>query len=172
MLLLVSFIVIYLFFNKTCTNKGVYRIYFKIGNYGIKLARLNFTGVNGGLCFLCGIIMNVLEYKRYQYYCKHKTYIQDGKLWNYSSKDIIHFCPCYFTCGLFSVYRHIPEKLDNKDFYKESIDYWKKLTGYMVADLKPENFRKDVNTIFCVDYADFSVVNSYTRQSIQLIDYK
>ena len=87
--------------------KGFYRYYFHIGQIGIKLPRLRLDNANPILGFLCGCIMNVLEYKRYRYYCKGKSYTQWNKIWKYEG-DKPCFCPTYFSCGLFSIVKHLP----------------------------------------------------------------
>lgn len=169
-------------------SKGFYRSYFHIGNIGFKVAKINFSNANPFVTFFISCIMNVLERKRYRYYCLGKTYRQWGRKWEYEGDKPI-FCPTYFTCGLFNIVKHIPNKITEEDFnllaksYKGK-DYkkmsvndkldkilWKE-TAYLVNDIKLDNFRKDKNgKMYCIDYGEFQCGNIY-RQSVCLIDYK
>ena len=130
--------------------KGFYRYYFHIGRIGIKLPRLKLDDANPILGFLCSCIMNILEYKRYRYYCKGKSYKQWNKIWKYEG-DKPCFCPIYFSCGLFSIVKHLPyevfytelvnqAKMHVKDALSntEAIDiYWNREILYLVnSDIK------------------------------------
>ena len=151
-------------------QKGTYRIYFNIGKLGIKLARFNFMNGNAFCSFLTGIIMNLLEYKRYNYYCKNKGVYQWGRKWYYSNNSPVIFSPCYFTCGFFNIVKHLPNACTEKDI--ENIDLLQQKTYYLCQDMKTENFKKDKdNKIYCIDYAYFKV-NGFTSSTICNIDYK
>ena len=157
-------------------KRGVYRYYFRLGKYGIKFPRYSSYHGNPFLGFLCGIIMNVLERKHYKYYVLHKKMKQWTMTWKSNAKDI-RFCPCYFTCGLFSIYKHLPCECTWKDLsnYARISDvegYWQEKTNWVTNDLKEDNFRKDEdNNIYCVDYGDF-VINTNRHDSVINIDYR
>lgn len=169
-------------------NKGVYRSYFHIGSIGFKIAKLNFSNGNPFLGFLTGCIMNVLERKRYRYYCKGKSYKQYGRKWKYDGDITPIFCPTYFSCGLFSIVKHLPIEMTWDDMLKYSKLYKKDLnlkeyeridaffnifTLYLVqSDINPKNFRKDKHgNLYCIDYGDFYCGN-LSRNCVCLIDYK
>lgn len=167
-------------------TKGFYRYYFHIGRIGIKLPRIRLDSANPILGFFCSCIMNILEYKRYRYYCKGKSYIQWNKIWKYKGNKPC-FCPVYFSCGLFSITKYLPhevsyEELINqaKIYIKDVLDdievmdmYWNRETLYLArADIKNDNFRKDeTGRIFCIDYGDFYLGN-LSRNCVAFIDYK
>lgn len=168
--------------------KGFYRGYFHIGKIGFKFAKINFSNANPFLTFMISCIMNVLERKRYRYYCLGKVYRQWGRKWEYVDYKPI-FCPTYFTCGLFNIVKHLPNKITEEDFNNLAKSYkgedskklsvndkldkmlWKE-TAYLVNDIKLDNFRKDEDgKMYCIDYGEFQCGNVY-RQSVCLIDYK
>lgn len=157
-------------------SKGVYRYYFHIGPIGIKVPRYNRYYGNPLLGFLTAIVMNVLERKRYKYYVLHKKMKQWGHKWQNSNNDV-RFCPCYFTCGLFSIYKHLPNKCTWEDMVKEAKisdveGFWEEKTMWVTKDIKERNFRKDkTGKIYCIDYGDF-VINTTRHDSVINIDYK
>lgn len=161
-------------------NKGCFRCYFHIGKLGFKVPRFNSYNGNPFLGFLCGIIMNILERKRYRYYVLRKPIKQWGKMWKYSG-DIPCLCPCYLSIfGLLNVCEHLPKALDWEELsrYGECVldideDYLNRSTAYLlVNDIKPENFRtNEVGNLYCVDYGDFKIGNM-RRTGILNIDYK
>lgn len=156
--------------------KGAYRTYFHIGSIGIKIPRYEGYYANPMLSFMTGIIMNVLERKRYKYYVLHKEIRQWGMKWK-SSHDDVRFCPCYFTCGLFSIYKHLPKECTWDDLAKEAKisdveGFWQEKTMWVTNDIKDRNFRKDKQgKIYCVDYGDF-VINTVRHDSVINLDYK
>lgn len=168
--------------------KGVYRLYFHIGPIGFKFAKLNFSNGNPFLGFFAGCIMNMLERKRYKYYCKGKTYRQWGKKWKYDNGLTPIFCPTYFSCGLFNIVKHLPneitwdemlklakmcEKHKNLKDYEKIDAFFNEFTLYLAqSDVNPKNFRKDKQgNIYCIDYGDFYCGN-LSRNCVCLIDYK
>lgn len=161
-------------------KKGAYRYYFHIGKFGFKIPRYNSYNGNPFLGFLCGIIMNVLERKRYKYYVEYKPMKQWGGEWKYNWMRPI-LCPCYFSFfGLVNIYKHLPVELDwealctfghrVRDIDEE---YLLEQTAHLVInDLKPENFRCDENkNLYVIDYGDFSL-GGYNRTCVLDIDYK
>ena len=168
--------------------KGTYRSYFHIGNIGFKIAKLNFENGNPFIGFFLGCIMNSLEWKRYRYYCKGKSFRQWGKKWKYDGDITPIFCPTYFSCGLFSIVKHLPTEITWKDMLKysrlykkdsdlkeyERIDaFFNTFTLYLIqSDINPKNFRKDKQgNLYCIDYGDFYCGN-LSRSCGALIDYK
>jgi len=167
-------------------NRGCYRFYFHIGNLGFKIPRICFYNANPFCGFLCGCIMNMLEWKRYRYYVKGKKFKQWGNKWQYNGVKPI-FCPVYFSCGLLSIVKHIPYKVSYEDkirYVKKQIRKNKNIQTYIDKvfdektaylcnkDMKEENFRKDDNgKIYCIDYGDFTLGN-HNRTCGCLIDYK
>jgi hypothetical protein len=161
-------------------KKGAYRYYFHIGNLGFKFPRYNSYNGNPFLGFLCGIIMNVLERKRYKYYVEYKSMKQWGGKWKYNWMRPI-LCPCYFSFfGLVNIYKHLPVELDwealctfghrVKDIDEEYL--WEQTAHLVINDLKPENFRCDKNgNLYVIDYGDFSL-GGYNRTCVLDIDYK
>lgn len=154
---------------------GVYRNYFHIGKYGIKIARFDWSNTNALCGFLAGIIMNLLERRRYKYYCLGKSYKQWNNRWTYINKNEIRLAPCYFSCGLFNIVKHLPynikswKELGNKYNFE---DIWLEKTAYLSDDVKLTNFRRDVNgKIYYVDYGNFNCTSA-NRMNILLIDYK
>lgn len=159
-------------------SSGAYRVYFHLGKFGFKFARYSVFNGNSFLAFLCGIIQNVLEYRRYRYYVLKKPYVQGNRIWQYR-EDTPSLNKVYFTCGLFNIVEHLPGKCNWKDFTTERVTddvdekYWNEKTAYLlVEDVVPKNFRKDkYGNIYCVDYGDFSLTG-YNRTRIGYIDYK
>lgn len=161
-------------------KKGAYRYYFHIGNFGFKIPRYNGYNSNPFLGFLCGIIMNVLERKRYKYYVEYKPMKQWGGEWKYNWMRPI-LCPCYFSFfGLVNIYKHLPVELNwealctfghrVKDIDEEYL--WEQTAHLVINDLKPENFRCDENkNLYAIDYGDFSL-GGYNRTCVLDIDYK
>ena len=177
--------------------KGFYRSYFHIGGLGFKFARISFNDGNPFIGFLTSCIMNWLEYKRYRYYCLRVPMRQWGRKWQYKGKDVI-FCPVYFSCGLFSIVKHLDKKVTDKtlmkwvdmdleklklyDDYKhyKSLkpnqrfeDYLNYKTNWMCQDIKADNFRVDSVTgeLYCIDYGYFTLGNTHS-QCACLIDYQ
>lgn len=169
--------------------KGFYRSYFHIGRLGFKFARISFNDANPFIGFLTACIMNVLERKRYKYYCCGKRYRQWGRWWKYEGTKPI-LCPTYFTCGLFNIVKHLDidaneisleayyfHQLKDKKHYTykwEDIEqYLMKQTKWMCfQDVKSENFRFDnKGNLYCIDYGDFTLGNSHS-QCACLIDYQ
>ena len=161
-------------------KKGAYRFYFHIGKFGFKFPRYNRKNGNPFLGFLCGIIMNVLERKRYKYYVQKKKMNQWGHKWKYDG-DTPCLCPCYFSfLGLINIYEHLPNSLDWEGLckYGERIkdideEYLWRSTAYLVInDIKPENFMtNETGNLYCVDYGDF-ITGGYNRTCVLDIDYK
>lgn len=135
--------------------------------------------------------MNVLERKRYRYYCLGKTYKQWGNKWKHDGITPM-FCPTYFTCGLFNVVKHLPKTVSYTEMVKIAKTYTKGnkkykglrdyqlidaffniFTLYLVqSDIKEDNFRRDENGIlYCIDYGDFYCGN-LSNCCGALIDYK
>ena len=157
-------------------KKGCYRLYFHIGKIGFKIPRYNYRYGNAFCGFLTGIIMNFLERRRYKYYVKKKKYFQWNSFWKYEGKRITCLAPCYFSCGLLNIVKHIPNPVNYDDLgksLKEIESKWSKKTGHiLINDIKPENFRKDDNgKIYCVDYGEFTT-GGWNRTSVVNIDYK
>lgn len=167
-------------------TKGFYRSYFHIGNIGFKVAKINFDNANPFIAFFISCIMNILERKRYRYYCKGKTYRQWSRKWKYEGDITPIFCPVYFSCGLFSIVKHLPKEVNWDDMlklakaysnaerdYEKIDDFFNTWTLYLVqSDVNPKNFRKDKNdNIYCIDYGDFYCGN-LSRNCVALIDYK
>lgn len=166
--------------------KGFYRSYFHIGSIGFKFARISFQDANPFIAFIVACIINQLEWKRYRYYVKGKPFRQWGRKWKYDGITPI-FCPVYFSCGVFSIVKHLPKEVTWKELIKESKFFDKKktlteqkrveeflstFTAWLVNDLKPENFRQDKNgNLYCIDYGDFTLGNTHA-QCACLIDYK
>lgn len=160
-------------------SKGHYRIYFNIGKFGFKIPRFDTYNANPFLSFVCGIVMNVLERKRYKYYVLRKPMKQWGHAWKYNG-GIPGLCPCYLSIfGLLNIYQHLPNSLDWTGLakYGEHImdideDYLRRSTAYLVDDIKPENFRtNEVGNLYCIDYGDFNLLR-FDRNNVSLIDYK
>lgn len=160
-------------------NKGHYRIYFHINKFGFKIPRFDTYNANPFLSFFCGIIMNILERKRYKYYVLKKPMKQWKHQWKYSG-DIPCLCPCYFSFfGLFNIYKHLPNSLNWEGLskYGECImdideNYLRRSTAYLINDIKPENFRTNVvGNLYCIDYGDFNLLR-FDRNNVSLIDYK
>jgi hypothetical protein len=160
-------------------QSGLYRKYIKLPfvDYGIKIACPNFSfkefGFRNWFCtLLCGIIMNIKEKVRFDYYNSHKTIRQWNNDWVWNKKTY-RFCPIYFSCGLFNIVRHakiyskdVFEKLDREELLKE--------TGYLV-EISCSNFGV-CNTIHgyhrvAVDYGDFDI-NSFNSRRVMYTDYK
>jgi len=170
-------------------TKGFYRFYFHIGDIGFKIAKFNIKNGNPFIGFIISCVMNILEWKRYRYYCKGKSYRQWGRKWKYNSDGLTPiFCPTYFSCGLFSIVKHLPKEVtyeemlklakefvkdkDLKDYQK--IDcFFNKFTLFLIqSDINPKNFRKDKNgNLYCIDYGDFYCGN-LSRNCVALIDYE
>lgn len=169
--------------------KGFYRCYFHIGRFGFKIARINFNDANPFIGFLTACIMNVLEYKRYKYYCCGKSYRQWGRKWKYEGVKPI-FCPTYFSCGIFNIVKHLPTTAVMDDLVwfahihredkrrriktKEDVEVVinRKTLWMCCNDIKPENFRFDDNwVLYAIDYGDFTLGNTHA-QCACLIDYK
>lgn len=153
--------------------KGSYRVYYKLPfiNYGIKIARFNIKSTNTYCVFLCGIIMNILERKRYLRYVKNKKYKYKWKPSNYS------LCPTYFTFfGLFNIVKHANKLPDNwfslnkkcakkykKSPFVESAD---KLDSYGII-----NGDYKTGQLVEIDYGDFTIY-SYNIRDVKEVDYK
>jgi len=166
--------------------KGFYRAYFHIGRIGFKIARISFQDANPFIGFLVACIMNQLEWKRYRYYCKGKSFRQWGRKWKYEGITPI-FCPVYFSCGLFSIVKHLPGEVTDKDMveysklfeknkkipeYKRVEEFFNLWTRYLVTDIKPDNFRKDKDgNLYCIDFGDFITGNLHSNSAC-LIDYQ
>lgn len=166
--------------------KGFYRSYFHIGSIGFKFSKINFRNANPFMTYLIGCIMNQLEWKRYRYYVKGKSFRQWGRKWKYDGITPI-LCPVYFSCGIFSIVKHLPKPVTWKELVNESKICHKDkeisdiervesfigtFTAWLVRDIKEENFRRDKNGgLYCIDYGEFQCGNVY-RQSVCLIDYK
>ena len=99
--------------------KGFYRSYFHIGRIGFKFAKINFQNANPFMTYLVACIMNQLEWKRYRYYVKGKSFRQWDKKWKYDGITPI-LCPVYFSCGIFSIVKHLPKKVTWKELVTES----------------------------------------------------
>lgn len=168
--------------------KGFYRSYFHIGRIGFKFAKLNFRNGNPFIGFFIGCIMNQLEWKRYRYYVKDKSFRQWGRKWKYEGDITPIFCPIYFSCGIFSIVKHLPKevtweemlylaKLYTKDKrlkdYQKVDKFFNTFTLFLIqSDIKPENFRRDRDgNLYCIDYGDFYCGN-LSRNCGALIDYK
>ena len=170
-------------------NKGFYRGYFHIGRIGFKFARISFNDGNPFLGFMTSIIMNVLERKRYRYYCCGKTYRQWGRKWKYNGEIKPIFCPTYFTCGLFNIVKHLktPATVEDLDAYTRYHYKDKKIkkhatmqqieeqldrdTRWLCRDIKADNFRFDeYGNLKCIDYGHFTLGNTHA-QCACLIDY-
>ena len=157
-------------------KKGAYRCYFHIGNYGFKFPKYDKLNGNPFLGFLCGIIMNVLERKRYKYYVQRKKMCQWGHTWEYTYQTPI-LCPCYFSfLGLVNIVKHLPKEVLQKDLgeFIEDIEkrWWEKTAYLVINDIKPENFKKDEHgKIYCIDYGDFTT-GGFNRTCVLDIDYK
>lgn len=170
------------------SSKGFYRSYFNIGKIGFKFARINFNDANPFIGFLTACIMNVLERKRYKYYCCGKRYRQWGRWWKYEGEKPI-FCPTYFTCGIFNIVKHLDIDANeiNTEYYyfcktnklctggiREDLEkYLNEKTNWMCwNDIKCENFKFDnKGNLYCIDYGDFTLGNTHS-QCACLIDYK
>lgn len=156
-------------------HRGCYRIYFNIGKIGFKIARYNSDNGNAFCGFLSGIIMNILERKRYKYYFQKKKMKQWGNVWKYDGRKVTCLAPCYFSCGLFNIVKHIPYGICENDLGKsyDMEEKWSKETAHLVInDIKAENFRRDTDgKIYCVDYGEFTI-SGWNRISVVNIDYK
>lgn len=164
-------------------RRGAFRLYFHIGPVGFKIPRYSRQNANPWMVFFCGWMMNILERKRYRYYCKGKKYKQWNKKWKFEPIENIELIlnPTYFSCGLFSIVRHCPVSVKEDWFYSvydermgsDAKSELYKQTAYLcIMDDKPDSFRfnKDGKMV-CVDYGEFSL--SYAcRTGIQHIDYK
>jgi len=157
---------------------GVYRNYFHIGKIGFKIARFDWSNTNAFCGFLAGIIMNLLERRRYKYYVLRKSYKQWDNTWTYLNKTDIRLAPCYFSCGLFNIVKHLPYNVQtwkglSKIYHVESFeDEWNEKTAYLLDDIKLANFRRDVDgKVYYVDYCNFNLTYA-NRMNVLLIDYK
>lgn len=176
-------------------NKGAYRTYFHIGRIGFKFPRFRFVyAANPILNFLCGVICNILEYKRYRYYVLGKSYYQWGRKWKFEcSKEICSEVPAlgkvYWSCGLFSIVKHYPigptqeewEKYIFKDDTCEEREsfLWKRTCYLQLNDADKfdnwryidSNGREDKHNLICIDYGDFTL-GAFYRTTVSSIDYK
>lgn len=148
-------------------KSGFYRVYIKIPfiNYGIKIPKIKLSYTIPFVVFLCGIIMNINERKRYKYYCLGKKFWQWESYWKYDGKPL-PLCPTYFSLfGLLNIVKHIEiydgEKImEPKDF------------GFLSNDMKNKNFGVLENgTVVSLDYGDFNV-DRMDNTLVGLIDYK
>lgn len=154
--------------------KGSYRVYIKLPfiSYGIKMPRFNVKNTNSFCGFLCGMIMNILERKRYKRFVKKKSY-----KYKWQPKEF-SLCPTYFSLfGLINIVRHaeeLPESwfaIKNKPCVQnfkaspfcESPD---KLSSFGIID-------GDINTgrLVEVDYGDFTIYSHFISD-VKEIDYK
>lgn len=159
-------------------EKGQYRGYFHIGPIGIKFTKFKWSYTNTVATFLAGIIMNLLERKRYKYYVLRKSMKQWNKKWYYLNDDELALCPTYFSCGLFNVVKHLPGEVTYEDLKTKNVildideRYWDEKTGYLLDEIVPKHFRKDEKgNILAIDYGYFQVTG-YRNVNVSLIDYK
>jgi hypothetical protein len=148
-------------------EKGSYRIYFKIPflDLGVKIPR--FEGVIPFAIFLCGMIMNIYERKRYQYYVLKKTMKQWNRKWVYEG-ETPKFNPTYFSFfGLLNIVKHVDICKTEKE-----VCLTDKETAYISSDISKRNIGicKNGEQVL-IDYGDFNV-DRYNRNRIGLIDYK
>lgn len=170
---------------------GSYRVYFRLGRFGIKIAKLDFSVTNTLAVFFTGIVMNLLERKRYLYYGLRKPMKQWGRIWKYQG-DPIALNPTYFSCGLFNIVRHAEPWSSCKDWkvlYKgawidpesvEGVDLkvyqelHSKVFGCMVEVHAEAHSNLGIwggNKLVALDYGDFNV-DRYNSTRVSLIDYK
>lgn len=169
-------------FGKTMKH-GTFRNYLKIPftSLGIKVARLNFNKqqMDSTVCvFLSGIIMNLLEYKRYRYYSLGKRYVVFGKKQNIfqfrectSLADFLN--PVYFTCGLFSIVKHqsIFATSEQCNELRES-DFKHKVARFCCeGDIKNANIAVDKGHYVFIDYGEFQTNCAYNSQFVGNNDY-
>jgi hypothetical protein len=161
---------------------GAYRVYFHIPFtlLGIKIAYFGDSKNSNRFCsFLCGIIMNILEWKRYLYYCKKKPMKNWGKKWKCARTDDIWFNPTYITFGLFNIVHHCKyvydktlDELAQKKFYEEWPEKDLEIAiDYMSRDLKPDNFGLYKGHPVLLDYGDFNV-DCFNSMNVKWIDYR
>lgn len=143
---------------------GAYRIYFKIPftNLGIKIARVNFNVPNTLNTFLCGIIMNILERKRYKRYVLGKSFGYKFKPSTYS------LCPTLFSCGIINIVKHaeeLPDNWEENPFIK---------LGYLKSPFcedKDSSLGILDNHLVEIDYGDFSIYWG-SDLCVRELDYK
>lgn len=158
-------------------EKGQYRGYFHIGPIGIKFAKFKWSYTNTIATFFAGIIMNLLERKRYKYYVLRKPMWQWNRKWYYLDEELA-LCPVYFSCGLFNIVKHLPGEVTYEDLKTKNVisdideRYWDERTGYLLDEIVPKHFRKDEKgNILAIDYGYFQVTG-YRNVNVSLIDYK
>lgn len=154
---------------KNINNNGVFRTYIHFGKIGIKIVKFNPKYTNAFCAFLCGIIMNILERRRYKYYVLKKKMNQWGRTWQTSFKEV-RLAPCYFSCGLFSIYKHLNKEITWSEYDSEIKD--NEIFAYLNNDHKLENYRRDEdNKIYLVDYGDFNILG-FNNTNVKDIDYR
>lgn len=178
-------------------KRGCFRIYFKIPfiNYGIKFARLvSWKEGNALPRFFTGITMNFLERARYRWYTKFERMWHWGrhiKINEFHGKAITRFerlklCPTYFSCGLFSIVKHLETDFDPVEYGLKAI--WKngqfdssdpnherinRRTGYFTQDdFKIQNFGVDKKERkwYLLDYGNF-VLCKHNNLNVTNLDY-
>lgn len=141
-------------------KSGTYRLYFKLPiiDIGIKIARVNIKNCNPLLGFLVGVIMNVLERKRY------KRFVLGKPNKHYQFKPYkYNLCPTYFSCGLFNIVRHA-ENLSNNELFDG-------LEVSPFAEDKLDSYGLIGNNLVEVDYGDFTIYQ-YRPSTVTELDYR
>ena len=157
-------------------KKGAYRKYYKIPfvNIGIKVASFGCKrDANRLVTFLVAMTMNILERKRYKYYCQGKSFKQWGGVWKYEGRKV-RLAPTYFSCGFFNLVRHVETFQKSSDSDMEGIDgAWNgEKFGYLFEhDLTWNNIGWHDGDYCLVDYGDYRI-GGYNHFNPRWIDYR
>jgi len=173
-------------------KSGCYRGYFKFPfiSFGIKFVKPSYYHKSGGTLypiFLGGMIMNILEYRRYQYYCANKIKLKWGKSGYFTRKEWCKYngwdikfpklCPTYFTFfGLFNIVKHVKVFNDEEEHKKENFiskieNELRNKFGYLNDhDLRWDNIGWYKNDHCLIDYGDFRL-GGYNQLNLRMLDY-
>lgn len=145
--------------------KGEYRIFIKVPfcELGIKIPRFNLKVPNSFCCFLTGMIMNILERKRYKRYVTGSKCFDKWYKWDSVKYSL---CPTYFSLfGLFNIVRYAPP-IEESELTKglES-------TRSYFGEFKLDSYGKIGHNIVEIDYGDFTVYYG-NALDVKHVDYR
>lgn len=141
---------------------GSFRIYFKIPflPIGIKIPRFSLKQINSLNTFLAGMIMNILERKRYQRFVLHKSFGYKFKPQTYKLNPTYF---CFF--GLFSVVRHC------QAFTSDDLLRLGEPEHSPYSEEKCSSIGWFEGQLYEIDYGDFSMWANNTL-NLREVDYK
>jgi len=155
-------------------KQGAFRSYFKLPflPYGIKVPRWDKSNSIPAAAFLCAIVMNINERKRYLYYTLKRSMKHGGRIINidkyhgsivYKSAALV---PTYFSFfGLFNIVRHVEQLNKEPTLKAEDV-------GYLALndEIREHNVGTYKGKELLLDYGDFRI-DGWTNITVGWIDY-